>query len=189
MYCRSKRSIVHIANECFAPFSVSLVYTKNSIYNKIIDTGLYRIVESGLVAKVQKDVEWLIMRSATGKLLAANSIEKSVKSLSVEDKALSIQDTQGMFLLLVFGFILGGASLLSEWMGGCLHLCKKRNGSQPQQLRKENIEEENIEDQSGNELRVEDNLQEIDRLFSFEEYFGDSSNSIEENHEIIEETN
>lgn len=176
MHYRSKRSVVHIATECFAPFSVSLAYTKNSLYNKIIDTGVYRIVESGLVEKLQNDVEWLIMRSATGKLLAANSIGKSTKTLSVEDKALTIQDTQGMFLLLAFGFILGAASLLSEWMGGCFHFCKKQNDFQP-----EHFEEENIEEESSNEVQVENSLEEIDQLFSFEDYFGHSSNSVEEN--------
>lgn len=185
MYYRNKRSVVHIATECFAPFSVSLAYTKNSLYNKIIDTGVYRIVESGLVSKLQKDVEWVIMRSATGKHLAANSIERSTKILSAEDKALTVQDTQGMFLLLAFGFVLGGASLLSEWMGGCLHLCKKQKVFQTQ-----HSEEENVKNESSNAVQVENSLEEIDKLFSFEEYFGRSSNSAEENHEeIIEESN
>lgn len=31
-----------------------------------------------------------------------------------------------MFLLLSFGFLLGGISLLSEWLGGCLNFCKRK---------------------------------------------------------------
>lgn len=92
------------------------------------------MVQNGLIKKLKSDVEWDMMRSASGKLLAANSYGKSLKALSVEDRALTLDDTQGMFLLLALGFILGGASLLSEWMGGCLHLCKGKRGKSSESI-------------------------------------------------------
>lgn len=46
--------------------------------------------------------------------------------MTVEDRALTLDDTQGMFLLLGAGFLIGAASLFSEWFGGCFNLCKRR---------------------------------------------------------------
>lgn len=48
-----------------------------------------------------------------------------MKALVVEDRALTLDDTQGMFLLLGIGFVAGGIALFSEWLGGCFHLCKR----------------------------------------------------------------
>lgn len=45
--------------------------------------------------------------------------------LSAEDRALNLDDTQGMFLLLGAGFLVGAASLFSEWVGGCFRFCKR----------------------------------------------------------------
>lgn len=55
----------------------------------------------------------------------------NIKTTDADDRALSLQDTQGMFLLLGFGFLLGGTALISEWLGGCFKFCKtgKRNRS------------------------------------------------------------
>lgn len=43
----------------------------------------------------------------------------------MEDRALTLDDTQGMFLLLGAGFLAGTASLISEWLGGCFNFCKR----------------------------------------------------------------
>lgn len=48
-----------------------------------------------------------------------------MRVLSAEDRALTLDDTQGMFLLLGAGFLAGAASLFSEWVGGCFRCCKK----------------------------------------------------------------
>lgn len=50
-----------------------------------------------------------------------------MSALRAEDRALTLDDTQGMFLLLGAGFILGGMSLLFEWLGGCVHIFKRKN--------------------------------------------------------------
>lgn len=44
----------------------------------------------------------------------------------MEDRALTLDDTQGMFLLLGAGFLAGAASLFSEWVGGCFRCCKSK---------------------------------------------------------------
>lgn len=148
MYCSSKRSVLHISTECFVPFSVSVAFPKSSVYKNVINDAISRIVQSGLLIKIRNDVEWDIMRSVTGKLLQvilpeqntrlkqisiinffqANSIRKVGTDIT-DDRALSLQDTQGMFLLLGAGFLIGVASLISEWLGGCIQFCKtgKRN--------------------------------------------------------------
>lgn len=66
-------------------------------------------------------MEWL--RSVV--YFQANSDGK-LKALASEDRALALQDTQGMFLLLAFGFTLGGCALISEWLGGCFNYCRGR---------------------------------------------------------------
>ncbi|KAJ3639554.1 hypothetical protein Zmor_002908 [Zophobas morio] len=205
---KNKRSLLHISSHCFAPFGVGLIYSKNSLYSKIIDLGILRVVQSGLIYKLKKDVEWEMIRSATGKLLAANSFGNNLRSLSVEDRALTLDDTQGMFLLLGIGFLLGGASLLSEWMGGCLHLCKRKrdqSGSSIQSNHRsyktptprekiDSIQYNSFENHTVEELVVEERQmsehnciihqqnedeseedieEHINKLFNFEEMFGD----------------
>lgn len=49
--------------------------------------------------------------------------------LPPEDRALTLDDTQGMFLLLAIGYVAGGGILLSEIFGGCFNLCKKSKPS------------------------------------------------------------
>ncbi|KAB0796448.1 hypothetical protein PPYR_10509 [Photinus pyralis] len=66
-----------------------------------------------------------MMRTATGKFLQATG--GGSQRIFEEDRALALDDTQGMFLLLSFGYLLGGISLLSEWLGGCFHLCKRKS--------------------------------------------------------------
>ncbi|RZC35511.1 uncharacterized protein BDFB_001545, partial [Asbolus verrucosus] len=222
----NKRSLLHISSECFVPFSVGLIYNKNALYGKIIDLGLLRTFQSGLITKLKGDVEWSMLRSATGKLLAANSFGNSLRSLTVEDRALTLDDTQGMFLLLGLGFLLGGASLLSEWMGGCLHLCKgkrpntatsiqsnyrsheaptpreKLDSIQYNSFESHRIEEDIFEEPQEKEhncivheqnVESEDDIEEhINKLFDFEEIFGDrntNDDSTAQKNEELEEEN
>ncbi|KAK4877242.1 hypothetical protein RN001_009748 [Aquatica leii] len=121
----SKRSILHISSECFVPYGVAVTFSLKSVYGSIFNVGIQRSLESGLVKKIGNDVQWEMMRSATGKLLQAN-VGNTRKVLEAEDRALALDDTQGMFLLLSFGYLMGGISLLSEWLGGFLNLCKRK---------------------------------------------------------------
>lgn len=47
----------------------------------------------------------------------------------MDEKGLTLEDTQGMFLLLAIGFVLAGAALISEWMGGCSRYCSLRKNT------------------------------------------------------------
>lgn len=42
---------------------------------------------------------------------------------SLEERGLTLEDTQGMFLLLGAGFLIAATALLSEWMGGFSKRC------------------------------------------------------------------
>lgn len=44
--------------------------------------------------------------------------------LTTQEKGLTLEDTQGMFLLLAAGFLIAAAALISEWMGGCTRKCR-----------------------------------------------------------------
>nr|QEI46863.1 ionotropic receptor 21a [Galleria mellonella] len=120
----SKRSLLHISTECFAPFGVSMGFPNNSLYSSKFNNGLRRMYQTGIVDKVANDVRWEMQRTSTGKLLSASST--SLKVTSVEEKGLTLEDTQGMFLLLAAGFLVAASALLSEWMGGITRYCRLR---------------------------------------------------------------
>nr|WJJ63354.1 ionotropic receptor 21a [Pachyrhinus yasumatsui] len=125
----SKRQLLHISQQCFIPFKVGILLPQHSVYSGVLADGLQKILQAGLHIKIANDVEWNMLRTATGKLLAASTRGGSLKTLSYEDRALTLDDTQGMFLLLGVGFLTGGAILLSEIFGGCFNLCKRAKTS------------------------------------------------------------
>ncbi|GJQ67070.1 hypothetical protein Trydic_g21960 [Trypoxylus dichotomus] len=119
----SKRSLFHISSECFVPFGVSIAFAKNSVYKEVIDRGTSYVIQSGLMNKFERDIKWEFVRSTTGKLLQASS--SGVKLLLVEDRSLTLDDTQGIFLLLGAGYFLGLISVILETVRGCFK-CRKR---------------------------------------------------------------
>nr|AXY83434.1 putative ionotropic receptor 4 [Conopomorpha sinensis] len=121
---KSKRAQLHISNECFVPFGVSLAFPNQSVYTAKLSSDIRRMFQSGLLEKLFDEVRWEIQRSSTGKLLAATP--GSLKMVSAEEKGLTLEDTQGMFLLLAAGFLIAAISLISEWMGGCSKACRFR---------------------------------------------------------------
>ncbi|XP_028175661.1 ionotropic receptor 21a-like [Ostrinia furnacalis] len=119
---KSKRAMLHISNECFVPFGVSMGFPTNSLYSAKLSGDLRRMFQSGIVDKIVDEVRWEMQRSATGKLLSAGL--GSLKITSAEEKGLTLEDTQGMFLLLAAGFLMGASALVSEWMGGITRRCR-----------------------------------------------------------------
>ncbi|CAB3239717.1 unnamed protein product [Arctia plantaginis] len=119
---KSKRAALHIANECFALFGVTIVFPNNSVYSAKLSGDIRRIFQSGLVNKISDEVRFEIQRSPTGKLLAVGT--ETLNIVSAEEKGLSLEDTQGMFLLLAAGFLIAATALLSEWMGGFTRKCR-----------------------------------------------------------------
>nr|UVB79157.1 ionotropic receptor 21a [Heortia vitessoides] len=120
---KSKRAMLHISNECFVPFGVSISFPNSSIYSAKISRDLSRMFQSGIVDKIVDEVRWEMQRSSSGQLLAAAS-SGLLKMTAAEEKGLTLEDTQGMFLLLAAGFLLGASSLVSEWMGGITRRCR-----------------------------------------------------------------
>lgn len=49
---------------------------------------------------------------------------ESLKITNAKEKGLTLEDTQGMFLLLGAGFLMGASALVSEWMGGITRRCR-----------------------------------------------------------------
>lgn len=71
-YFRSKRAVLHISNECFVPFGVSMGFPKNSLYTAKLSSDIRRIFQSGLMDKIVDEVKWELQRSTTGQLLAVS---------------------------------------------------------------------------------------------------------------------
>ncbi|XP_023941413.2 ionotropic receptor 21a [Bicyclus anynana] len=117
----SKRSVLHISNECFAFFGVSLTFPNNSLYSAKLSNDIRRMSQSGIIDKLIDEVRWEIQRSSAGKLLSVGLESKKLGSL--EEKGLTLEDTQGMFLLLGAGLLIAATALLSEWMGGFSKRC------------------------------------------------------------------
>ncbi|XP_063357695.1 ionotropic receptor 21a [Cydia amplana] len=119
---KSKKAQLHISNECFVPFGVSLTFPNNSLYSSKLSGDIARIVQSGLIDKIENEVKWEMQRTPSGKYLSAGS--GTLKLGAITEKGLTLADTQGMFLLLAAGFLLAAAALISEWMGGCSRKCR-----------------------------------------------------------------
>nr|APZ81412.1 ionotropic receptor 21a [Adelphocoris lineolatus] len=106
----SKRLMFHLSDECFVPLFVSIVMDKRTNYLEEFNNALERIIQSGFMTKIVREVEWQEYRSASGKLL---TMHKGLKG-APEDRELNLDDTQGMFLLLGAGFGIGLLVLIIE---------------------------------------------------------------------------
>lgn len=80
--------------------------------------------ESGLMIKLGHEVSWAMQRSATGRLLQA-STTSSLREIIQEERQLSTADTEGMFLLMGIGYLMGVIALVSEIVGGITNKCRQ----------------------------------------------------------------
>lgn len=80
--------------------------------------------ESGLMIKLGHEVSWAMQRSSTGRLLQA-SATSSLREIIQEERQLTTADTEGMFLLMAIGYLMGGMALLSEIVGGITNKCRQ----------------------------------------------------------------
>ncbi|CAG9796975.1 unnamed protein product [Diatraea saccharalis] len=97
-------------------------FPNNSLYSAKLSADLRRMYQTGIIDKIVDEVRWEMQRSSTGKLLSAGS--GGIRIVSVEEKGLTLEDTQGMFLLLGAGFLFAATALISEWMGGITRRCR-----------------------------------------------------------------
>lgn len=66
--------MLHISQQCFVPFKVGVILPSHSVYSEVLAHGIQMIAQSGLIVKMKSDVEWELMRTATGKLLSVNNV-------------------------------------------------------------------------------------------------------------------
>ncbi|XP_055680314.1 ionotropic receptor 21a [Lutzomyia longipalpis] len=117
-----KRSALHISDDCFGLFYSAFAMPKDSVYTDPINEAILRMQQSGLIDKLSNEVSWAMQRTPAGRLLQV--IPGKVAAVAVEERGLTLADTEGMFLLLGMGFVLALAALVSEWVGGCTKKCK-----------------------------------------------------------------
>lgn len=160
-----RRSALHISDQCFALFGVSIALRENSVYRSRINDGILMLQQSGLITKIMNDVRWDMLRSGSGSLLQIIP-GKVQKIVGTEEKGLTLADTEGMFLLLGIGFLAAACALVSEWVGGCTNkFIKLIKVKKEQKLEEHRIEEEiKIEDARIEAIRVEAERLEEERL-------------------------
>lgn len=120
----SKRSALHLSEECFAPFNIGFSYPKFSVHSKPIDDLIMLISESGILLKITNEVSWNLQRSSTGRLLQASSLSP-LREILREERQLTTADTEGMFLLMGLGYLVGAIALISEIVGGITNKCRE----------------------------------------------------------------
>lgn len=80
--------------------------------------------QSGLMNKILNEVKWSMQRSASGKLLQASS-SNALRERIQEERQLTTADTEGMFLLMGVGYLVGAIALVSEIVGGITNKCRQ----------------------------------------------------------------
>ncbi|EDW00493.1 ionotropic receptor 21a [Drosophila grimshawi] len=120
----SRRSALHLSEECFALFQIGFMFPRNSVYKRKIDAMIMIAQESGLLIKLGHEVSWTMQRSSTGRLLQA-SASSSLRDIIQEERQLTTADTEGMFLLMGIGYLMGAVALVSEIVGGITNKCRQ----------------------------------------------------------------
>ncbi|KAH8260334.1 hypothetical protein KR026_009693, partial [Drosophila bipectinata] len=120
----SRRSALHLSEECFALFQIGFLFPRESVYKRKIDSMILLAQQSGLISKINKEVSWAMQRSASGRLLQASS-STSLREIIQEERQLTTADTEGMFLLMALGYFLGATALVSEIVGGITNKCRQ----------------------------------------------------------------
>ncbi|XP_046745637.1 ionotropic receptor 21a isoform X2 [Diprion similis] len=110
---KTKRSLMHISRECFVQFGVTVAFPKGSTYTERMSKVAQRAQQAGLVQKITSDVKWDVQRSSTGKLLQV-SAEKTLHIPSAEERQLTLDDIQGMFIVLGSGVLISLLLLILE---------------------------------------------------------------------------
>ncbi|KAH8303948.1 hypothetical protein KR044_000414, partial [Drosophila immigrans] len=120
----SRRSALHLSEECFALFQIGFLFPRDSVYKRKIDAMIMIAQESGLMIKLGHEVSWAMQRSSSGRLLQA-SATSSLREIIQEERQLTTADTEGMFLLMGIGYFMGAMALLSEIVGGITNKCRQ----------------------------------------------------------------
>lgn len=89
-----------------------------------MDSLILLAQQAGLMSKIENEVKWFMQRSKTGKLLQASSSSPLRESIQ-EERQLTTADTEGMFLLMGIGYVVGAIALVSEIVGGITNKCRQ----------------------------------------------------------------
>ncbi|XP_055633011.1 ionotropic receptor 21a [Toxorhynchites rutilus septentrionalis] len=116
---------LHVSKECFVLFSVSYVFPINSIYRDKFNNAILYMQEAGIVSKLRKDVSWSLQKTKDGRYRQASVGETLRTPTTTAEKGLTLADTEGMFLLMGVGYLIGAGVLISEWVGGCTNKCRE----------------------------------------------------------------
>ncbi|XP_058817940.1 ionotropic receptor 21a [Topomyia yanbarensis] len=120
----NKRYSLHVSKECFSLFSVSLIYPPNAIYRDKFNNAILYMQEAGIIGKLSRDVSWDMQRTKDGRFRQA-SVGQTLRVPTAGEKGLTLADTEGMFLLMGIGYLVGVGVLISEWVGGCTNKCRE----------------------------------------------------------------
>lgn len=118
-----KKSTLHVSEQCFSNFGVSLIFPHNSVYAKLFNEAILRFAASGLDLKIANDMAWDLQRTESQRLLDSKA-SQSFGMGNMEERKLNLADTEGMFLLMAIGYVLAGSVLFSEIVGGCAKSCR-----------------------------------------------------------------
>lgn len=119
-----KRTALHISDECMSIFGISLIFPKHSVYANRLNSAILRLQQSGFIAKLYDEMVWDTNKMSQHNLLKQQSISK-LQSSDIEERGLTLADTEGMFLLMGIGYLFAGSVLISEIIGGCANKCRK----------------------------------------------------------------
>ncbi|KFB39562.1 AGAP008511-PA-like protein [Anopheles sinensis] len=120
----NKRYGLHVSRECFALYGVSIAFPPNSVHRDPINNALLYMQEAGLIKKLSRDVTWDTVKTKDGRFREA-SVGDVLRSTAPEERGLTLADTEGMFLLMLFGYVVALGVLISEWVGGCTNKCRE----------------------------------------------------------------
>jgi len=72
---KNKKIFLHVASECYVPFNIGVAYKKKFAFRNIFSNLVLRIDQSGILNKIQKDIEWEITQhSGFRKVCETNNI-------------------------------------------------------------------------------------------------------------------
>ena len=118
-----KRSALHVSDRCFGLFYTSFAMPHQSVYAESFNNIILLMQQAGLMTKFTDEVAGKMHQQGSGRLLDSSS-SKSLAQTTVDERGLTLADTEGMFLLLGVGFLVSGGVLISEWVGGCSKKCR-----------------------------------------------------------------
>ncbi|XP_050529771.1 ionotropic receptor 21a [Daktulosphaira vitifoliae] len=104
----NRKIFFHVGSECYIPFNIGLAYKKNFQFRNLFGDIILRSQQSGLLYKIKKDIEWEIIQGSKTK----QSLTYKTKPV---DRQLTLDDVQGMFVLLVVGMLVASFMLTIEY--------------------------------------------------------------------------